>query len=104
MIFSGRDLSDSNNSGYNDGKGFLAVYESAKCDLTVASLVAGGNVESFEGAYYTITGQRDFTKKEREKEEYLRVLRSLSEQTELPLYFGGAVERLEDLLIDEQHL
>ena len=62
LIFSGRDLSDSNNRGYNEGKGFLAVYESAKCDLTVASLVAGGNVESFEGTYYTVTGLRDYKK------------------------------------------
>ena len=62
LIFSGRDLSDSNNRGYNEGKGFLAVYESAKCDLTVAPLVAGGNVESFEGTYYTVTGLRDYKK------------------------------------------
>ena len=63
LIFSGRDLSDSNNRGYNSGKGFLTSYESAKCDLTVATMVAGGNVESFTGSYVTITGLRDFTKK-----------------------------------------
>ena len=64
LIFSGRDLSDSNNRGYNSGKGFLTSYESAKCDLTVATMVAGGKVESFTGSYVTITGLRDFTKKE----------------------------------------
>ena len=64
LIFSGRDLSDSNNRGYNSGKGFLTSYESAKCDLTVATMVAGGKVESFTGSYVTITGQRDFTTKE----------------------------------------
>ena len=63
LIFSGRDLSDSNNRGYNSGKGFLTSYESAKCDLTVATMVAGGKVESFTGSYVTITGLRDFTKK-----------------------------------------
>ena len=63
LIFSGRDLSDENNRGYNSGKGFLTSYESEKCDLTVAAMVAGGNVESFTGSYVTITGQRDFTKK-----------------------------------------
>lgn len=62
LIFSGRDLDDSNNRGYNDGKGFLTSYDAAKCDLTVAPLAAGGNVESFEGEYYTITGLRDYKK------------------------------------------
>ena len=63
LIFSGRDLSDENNRGYNSGKGFLTSYESEKCDLTVAAMVAGGEVEEFTGSYVTITGQRDFTKK-----------------------------------------
>ena len=63
LIFSGRNVGgQSCNKGYNDGKGFLTSYESAKCDLTVAKLVAGGEVESFTGEYYTITGQRDYKK------------------------------------------
>ena len=63
LIFSGRDVGgQSCNKGYNDGNGFLTSYESAKCDLTVAQLVAGGEVDSFEGTYYTITGQRDYKK------------------------------------------
>ena len=54
LIFSGRDVNgQSCNKGYNDGKGFLTVYESAKCDLTV---------EPFEGTYYAISGQRDYKK------------------------------------------
>ncbi len=63
LIFSGRDLSDENNRGYNEGKGFLSTYDAAKCDLTIAPMEAGGNVESFTGSYVTITGQRDFTTK-----------------------------------------
>ena len=62
LIFSGRNLSDENNRGYNSGKGFLTSYESEKCDLTVEKMVAGGNVESFTGEYYTIKGQREFKK------------------------------------------
>ena len=63
LIFSGRDLGgQSTNKGYNDGKGFLTAYEAAKCDLTIAKMVAGGNVESFDGEYYTIKGQRDYKK------------------------------------------
>ena len=47
--------------GYYDGKGYVAEseYDAAKCDLTVAPMVAGGNVESFEGTYYTIMGERE---------------------------------------------
>ena len=63
LIFSGRDLSDKNNRGYNEGKGFLSTYDAAKCDLTIAPMEVGGEVESFTGSYVTITGQRDFTKK-----------------------------------------
>ena len=51
-------------SGYYDGKGYVAEseYDAAKCDLTVAPMVAGGNVESFEGTYYTIMGEREGAK------------------------------------------
>ena len=63
LIFSGRNVGgQSCNKGYNDGKGFLTSYESAKCDLTVAAMVAGGEVEEFIGSYVTITGQRDYKK------------------------------------------
>ena len=50
--------------GYYDGKGYVAEseYDAAKCDLTVAPMVAGGNVESFEGTYYTIMGEREGAK------------------------------------------
>ena len=49
LIWSGRGLEY---PGYNDGKGFLTSYESAKCDLTLTAT----NV--FNGTYYTIKGKR----------------------------------------------
>lgn len=57
LIWSGRDLLNGL-VGYNSGLGYSKEYNASYCNLTIEQMVAGNNVESFSGTYYTVKGKR----------------------------------------------
>ncbi len=57
LIWSGRNLSNGL-VGYNSGLGYSKEYNASYCNLTIEQMVAGNNVESFSGTYYTVKGKR----------------------------------------------
>lgn len=57
LIWSGRNLSNGL-VGYNSGLGYSKEYNPSYCNLTIEQMVAGNNVESFSGTYYTVKGKR----------------------------------------------
>lgn len=57
LIWSGRNLSNGL-VGYNSGLGYSKEYDASYCNLTIEKMVAGNNVESFSGTYYTVKGKR----------------------------------------------
>lgn len=57
LIWSGRNLTNGL-VGYNSGLGYSKEYDASYCNLTIDQMVAGNNVQSFSGTYYTVKGKR----------------------------------------------
>lgn len=70
----------------------VSIDAAKKTKDEVMSLVSAYDVSGADGICIC-----NFTKEDDEKEAFLRVLREVSALTDLPLYFGGSVNRLEDV-------